>query len=87
VLTPLLGATITLTANDGPVNWSISEPRSLIGQLTVSPSSGTIADGGSVQVTIATSLLSLDSQLTVEPGGQQITILAGLGLLARIGPG
>jgi RNA polymerase sigma factor (sigma-70 family) len=86
VLTPLLGGTITLTANGGPVNWSISEPGSLIGQLTVSPSSGTIADGGSVQVTIATSLLSLDSQLTAEPGGQQITVLVGLGLLARFGP-
>ena len=78
MLTPLLGGTITLTASGGTVNWSISEPSSLLGQLTVSPSSGTLADGHSVQVTVWTSLLSLDSQLTVSPGGQQVTVLVGL---------
>jgi RNA polymerase sigma factor (sigma-70 family) len=87
LLAPLLGGTVTLTANGGPVNWSISEPGSLIGQLTVYPSSGTIAADGSAQVTITTSLISLDSQLTVEPGGQQIAVLVGVGLLGRTGPG
>jgi RNA polymerase sigma factor (sigma-70 family) len=86
VLTPLLGGTITLTASGGPVSWSISEPSSLLGKLSVSPSSGTIAAGDSVQVTISTSLVSLDSQLTASPGGQQITVLAGLGLLSDIRP-
>ncbi|HEX8005588.1 MAG TPA: hypothetical protein VF482_04075, partial [Trebonia sp.] len=61
-----------------------SEPSSLIGQLTVSPSSGTLAAGNSVQVTVWTSLLSLDSQLTVYPGGQQVTVVVGL--LAGVGP-
>jgi RNA polymerase sigma factor (sigma-70 family) len=86
VLTPLLGGTITLTASGGPVSWSISEPSSLLGRLSVSPSSGTIAAGHSVRVTIATSLVSLDSQLTAEPSGQQIAVLIGVGLLARVGP-
>jgi hypothetical protein len=80
VLTPLLGKTVTLTAVDGPVNWSVSEPSSLLGELTVSPASGTLADNQSVQVTVSVSgLASLDTQLTVSPGGQQITVVVGLG--------
>jgi hypothetical protein len=81
VLTPLLGRTITLTASGGPVNWSISKPSSLLGKLHVSPSSGTIEAGHSEQVTVWTSLVSLGSQLTVSPGGQQVTVLVGVGLL------
>jgi RNA polymerase sigma factor (sigma-70 family) len=81
VLTPLLGSTLTLTAENGPVSWSISEPASLLGELNVSPSSGTLAAGQSVQVTISVSgLASLDTTLTVNPGGQAVTVLLGLGL-------
>jgi RNA polymerase sigma factor (sigma-70 family) len=84
VLTPLLGSTLTLTAEGGPVNWSISEPASLLGELDVSPSSGTLSAGQSTQVTITVSgLASLDTQLTVSPGGQAVTVL--LGLLLRRG--
>jgi RNA polymerase sigma factor (sigma-70 family) len=80
VLTPVLGKTITLTAEGGPVNWSIAEPASLLGELIVSPSSGTLAANQSVQVTISVSgLASLDTQLTVSPGGQQVTVVLGLG--------
>jgi len=80
VLTPLLGGSLTLTAENGPVTWSISEPASLLGALTVSPSSGTLTAGQSVQVTIAeTGLASLDTTLTVNPGGQQVTVVLGLG--------
>jgi RNA polymerase sigma factor (sigma-70 family) len=91
VLTPLVDSTITLTANGGPVSWWISGSSSLLGQLNVSPSSGTIAAGPShsVPVTLQTSLLSLDSQLTVvTTSGQQVTVtvLVGVGLLARVGP-
>jgi RNA polymerase sigma factor (sigma-70 family) len=79
VLTPLLGSTLTLTAEGGPVNWSISEPASLLGELNVSPSSGTLSAGQSAQVTITVSgLASLDTQLTVSPGGQTVTVLLGL---------
>jgi hypothetical protein len=83
VVTPLFGSTITLTAENGPVNWSISEPASLLGELIVSPSSGTLAAGQSAQVTVTVNgLASLDTQLTVNPGGQQVTVLVGLGLAA-----
>jgi RNA polymerase sigma factor (sigma-70 family) len=79
VLTPLLGSTITLTAEGGPVNWSISEPTSLLGELDVSPSSGTLGAGQSTQVTITVSgLASLDTKLTVSPGGQAVTVVVGL---------
>jgi len=81
VLTPLLGSTITLTAENGPVSWSISEPASLLGELNVSPSSGTLPAGQSVQVSISVSgLASLDTTLTVNPGGQGVSVLLGLGL-------
>jgi RNA polymerase sigma factor (sigma-70 family) len=80
LLSPLLGATLTLTASGGPVSWSISEPTSLLGELTVSPLAGTLNAGASVTVTITvTELISLDSQLQVQPGGQPVTVLLGLG--------
>jgi RNA polymerase sigma factor (sigma-70 family) len=80
VLSPLLGGTLTLTDSGGPVSWSISEPATLLGALTVSPSSGTLNAGGSVTVTITTvGLASLDTQLTVEPGDQVVTVLLGVG--------
>ncbi|MGH3269330.1 MAG: sigma-70 family RNA polymerase sigma factor [Trebonia sp.] len=78
VLAPLLGGTCTLTAVGGPVSWSISEPSSLPGELVVSPASGTLADGQSTRVTITVNgLVSLDTQLTVSPGGLQITVDPG----------
>lgn len=80
MLTPLLGSSITLTAENGPVNWSISEPSSLIGELTVSPASGNLGAGQTAIVTVTVSgLASLDTQLTVSPGGQRIGVLLGLG--------
>jgi RNA polymerase sigma factor (sigma-70 family) len=79
VLSPGLGETITLTAEGGPVSWSVSEPSSLLGELSVAPSSGTLQSGQSAQVTITVSgLASLDTQLTVSPGGQQVTVVLGL---------
>ena len=80
VLAPLLGSTLTLTAQNGPVTWSIAVPASLVGELTVSPAAGTLAAGESAQVTISvTGLASLDTTLTVNPGGQQVTVLLGVG--------
>jgi RNA polymerase sigma factor (sigma-70 family) len=79
-LTLLGGGTLTLTASGGPVSWSISEPSSLLGSLTVSPSSGTLAAGDSVTVQISvTGLASLDTTLTVNPDGQTVTVLLGVG--------
>jgi len=81
VLTPLLGGTLTLTATGGPVTWSISEQSALLGSLTVSPSSGTVHPGSPVTVSLTVSgLTSLDTTLTVSPGGQAVTVLLALGL-------
>jgi RNA polymerase sigma factor (sigma-70 family) len=80
LLTPLLGGSLTLTASGGPVSWSISEPASLLGELIVAPESGTLSAGSSVTVSITVSgLVSLDTQLTVQPGGQAVTVVLGLG--------
>jgi RNA polymerase sigma factor (sigma-70 family) len=79
-LTLLGHGTLTLTASGGPVSWSISEPSSLLGALTVSPSSGTLAAGDSVTAQISvTGLASLDTTLTVNPGGQSVAVVLGLG--------
>ena len=81
LLSPLLGGTLTLTASDGPVTWSITEPSSLIGKVRVSPSSGTLASGQSVTVTLSVSgLASVDSQLIVNPGGIAVTVVLGVGI-------
>jgi RNA polymerase sigma factor (sigma-70 family) len=80
LLTPLLGGSLTLTASGGPVSWSISEPASLLGELIVAPESGTLSAGSSVTVSVTVSgLVSLDTQLTVQPGGQAVTVVLGLG--------
>jgi hypothetical protein len=81
-LNPLLGGTLTLTATNGPVTWSLAEPPSLLGSLSVSPSSGTAYPGSPVTVALTeTTPLSLDTTLTVSPGGQTVTVVLGLGLL------
>ena len=80
LLSGLLGGSITLTASGGPVSWSIDEPASLLGRVTVAPSAGELSAGQSVTVSIhATVLLSLNTQLTVEPGGQVVSVVLGLG--------
>jgi hypothetical protein len=62
------------------VTWSVTEPSSLLGALSVSQSSGTLAAGQSETVTLTVSdLASLDTTLTVDPGNISITVLLGLG--------
>jgi hypothetical protein len=79
-LSPLLGGTLTLTANGGPVTWSVSVPASLLGSLTVTPAAGTLAAGQSATVSIGVAgLATLDAQLTVSPGAQVVTVLLGPG--------
>jgi RNA polymerase sigma factor (sigma-70 family) len=79
-LTLLGQGALTLTASGGPVSWSISEPSSLLGSLTVSPSAGTLAAGGSVTAQISvTGLASLDTTLTISPGGRTVAVVLGLG--------
>ena len=50
---------------------------SLLGGLSLSAWSGSLASGQSVTVSISTTLVSLDSQITVSPGGRQVTVLIG----------
>jgi RNA polymerase sigma factor (sigma-70 family) len=72
----------TITAKGGPVSdYSITVGSALAGKLTVSPSSGSLAAGASATVTVtSTSLIALDGQLTVNPGGQAVTIVLSVGL-------
>ena len=74
--------TFTLTAHGGPVSgYSVTVGSTLAGHITVSPSSGSLAAGASVTITVtSTSLVALDGQLTVNPGGQMITVLLTVGL-------
>jgi RNA polymerase sigma factor (sigma-70 family) len=78
-VTGLPTGTFTLSAQGGPVSsYSISGGG---GQVTVTPSSGTIAAGGSVTITVtATSLIAIDTTLTINPGGQTVTVLVTLSL-------
>ena len=79
VLSTLGGTSVTITAVGGPVSWSISEASSLIGQLNVSPAAGTLRAGQQATVVISvSSLVSLDTTLTVNPGGHAITVVIGL---------
>jgi RNA polymerase sigma factor (sigma-70 family) len=74
-------AKFTLTARGGPVSYSITPGSSLVGSLTVSPSSGTLVSGASVTVTVtSTSLVALNGQLTVNPGGQTIAVVLSVSL-------
>jgi hypothetical protein len=77
LLTPLLGSSMTITATGGPVTWSISEPSSLIGKVSVSQGSGTLTAGQSVTVQITTTLASVDSAISVSPGDEQVSVLLG----------
>ena len=73
-VTGLPTGTFTLTAQGGPISsYSITGGA---GQVTVSPSSGSVAAGAKVTITVtATSLVALNTQLTINPGGQVVTVL------------
>ena len=89
VLASILGGpptgTLTLTAQGGPVShYEITIPSSLLGKLTVTPSSGSLAPGQSTRVTVTVAgLLSVDTRISVSPGGQSVTVLPGVGLDAK----
>ena len=72
----------TLTAQGGPVSgYSVTVDSTLAGHITVSPSSGSLASGVSVTITVtSTSLVALAGQLTGNPGGQTITVLLSIGM-------
>ena len=79
VLSTLGGTAITITAVGGPVTWSISEPVSLVGELNFSAISGTLQAGAQTEVTATVDgLLSLDSVITINPGGHTVSVVLGL---------
>jgi hypothetical protein len=85
VLAGLLGSatgTLTLSAGNAPVtHYTVSIPSSLAGHLTASPASGSIPAHGSQRVTVTLKgLLSVDSTITVNPGGHPVTVLLGVHL-------
>ncbi len=69
--------TFTITAQGGPVSYSISAAA----DLSVSPASGTLAAGASATITVtSSSLIALDEQLTVNPGGYTVTVVLSVSL-------
>jgi len=88
VVSALSGASLTLTASGGPVSWSVTESSGLIGQLSVTPSSGRLLAGQSttVSVNVTGGLLGLavprtgggvcvGCQLTINPGGIVVSVV------------
>jgi uncharacterized protein (DUF2342 family) len=74
---PQGGVSITLTAAGGPVNWSIAISGGRSQHVHVNPSSGTLAGGASVAVTITVDHTAAGGSLTVSPGGTVFTIVTG----------
>ena len=73
--------TFTLTAKGGPVGYSVTAGSALAGRLSVSPAAGSLAAGTSVTITVTSrSLVALDGQLSVNPGGHTITVVLSVGL-------
>jgi RNA polymerase sigma factor (sigma-70 family) len=72
----------TITAAGGPVSgYTITVGSALAGKLTVSPSAGSLASGASVTVTVTSdSLVAVDGQLTINPGGHAVTVVVSLKL-------
>jgi hypothetical protein len=69
--------TFTLTAKGGPVSYSISAAAG----LSISPASGSLASGASATVSVtSSSLISLNEQLTVNPGGYTVTVVLNISL-------
>ena len=69
----------TLTANGGPVTWSISAPSQLLADVSLSQSSGTLQAGQSVTITVTVEgLAAINEPLTISPGGQTVTVAIAL---------
>jgi RNA polymerase sigma factor (sigma-70 family) len=69
--------TFALTAKGGPVSYTISAAA----DLAVSPVSGSLAAGTSATITVtSSSLITLDEQLTINPGGHTVTVVLSVSL-------
>jgi len=72
----------TITAKGGPVSaYSITAGSALVGRISVSPSSGSLAAGASATITVtSTSVVALAGNLTVNPGGHTVTVVLTISL-------
>ena len=69
--------TFTLTAQGGAVSYTISAAAG----LAISPASGSLASGASATITVtSSSLVALDEQLTINPGGHTVTVVLNISL-------
>jgi RNA polymerase sigma factor (sigma-70 family) len=67
--------TFTITAKGGPVSYTISAAA----HLSVSPASGSLAAGASATITVTSaSLITLNEQLTINPGGYTVTVVLNI---------
>jgi RNA polymerase sigma factor (sigma-70 family) len=71
------GLSITLTAQGGPVDWSVTVSGDRQHHVRVDPSSGTLADGASVRVTIKVDHTATGETLTISPGDTAFAIVIG----------
>ncbi len=74
-LVPPASATITLAASGGPVAWSVSEPPGLEKKVVISPTSGTLAAGGSATLTVTLAGPGKPTvHLVFSPGGTEVVV-------------
>ncbi len=86
ILLGLNGGTLTLKASFGSVNWSITESSSLVGQVTVSPTAGTLASGQSTTVSLSSgSLLGGLRKAALAGGGRGVGACAACTLTVNPG--
>jgi RNA polymerase sigma factor (sigma-70 family) len=71
------GLSITLTAQGGPVDWSIAVSGDRQHHVRVDPSSGTLADAASVRVTIKVDHTAVGETVTISPGDTAFAIVIG----------
>jgi RNA polymerase sigma factor (sigma-70 family) len=74
LIAPPGGTAITLTAQGGPVSWTVTVSGGT-GGLTVLPSSGTLRPGQSVTVTVTASRFAAGQRITISPGDFGYTLL------------
>jgi hypothetical protein len=74
--------TLKLTATRGPVTYHVMVPASLRGDVTVSPSSGSLVAGQSAHITVtaASGALLSSPVITVHPGGRRVAIFYQIGV-------
>ena len=76
-MVPPGGLSITLTAQGGPVDWSIAVSGDRRHHVRVHPSAGTLAEGASVRVTIKVDHTATGETVTFSPGDTTFAIVIG----------